>query len=605
MEIFVNKSDFIKTIPIQPGVYRFYAKDELDATNNKVSGELLYVGKAINLAKRVKSYFQKSQALSPRISLMVKKIYRIELTITDNEVSALLLENNLIKTLKPKYNIIFRDDKTYPLIRLTNHEYPKIDSYRGKNTGDNYFGPYPNAYAVRYTIDTIQNLFKLRTCSDSFFNHRSRPCMLYQIKRCTAPCVGYVGQEEYAKQVNLAIKFLQGDYNQIVTNLNRQMNQAANNLEFELAASIRDKISMLRQISTDQIMNNHKKPINADIVLAKSQGGKLFVYVINLRQGIYSGDCHFVLPNPDDDLPAVLAVFLEGHYLEQLAVNTIYVDTDLDDEFLQMFTAATKIKVTTKLPMQIKRLYTSMGQVNLGKVIDGANQNSQLSLAAERLAGILNINEIHRIECIDVSHTGGANAQASLVVYEDGVIDSSKYRRYNLPDSIGGDDLLGIKTMLERRLKAQNLALPQVILVDGGINQFNLVKNMLSVHELCDKIRVVSIYKGVRRDPKFDRVIIDQNLLLESDGEPLVFKLLQMLRDEAHRFAITGHRKKQIKTMAVSKINDIANIGDVKKRALITHFGSIRGVANASIEDLKQISGIGDSLASAIYYHFH
>jgi excinuclease ABC subunit C len=605
MEIFVNKLDFIKTLPVQPGVYRFYAKDELDTNNSRVSGELLYVGKAINLANRVKSYFQKSQALSPRISLMIKKIYRIELTITDNEVSALLLENNLIKSLKPKYNIIFRDDKTYPLIRLTKHEYPKIDSYRGKNTGDNYFGPYPNFYAVRYTIDTIQNLFKLRTCSDNFFNHRSRPCMLYQIKRCTAPCVGYVNAEEYANQVALAVRFLHGDYKQIVADLNQQMNMAAESLEFELAANIRDKIGLLQQLRQDQIINNHKQPINADVVLAKSHGAKLFVYLINLRQGIYSGDCNFVLPSPDDDQCGILKVFLEGYYLERQAVNTIYVDMDLDSEFLQIFTAATKIKVTGKMPAEVKRLYISMGQVNLNKVIDGASQNSQLSLAAERLAQILNLDNINRIECIDISHNRGTNAMASLVVYENSKIDNSKYRRYTLPDSVGGDDLLGIRTMLERRLKAQSLTLPEVIVVDGGINQFNLVKNILIAHGLCDKIRVVSIYKGERRDPKFDRVIIDQKLILEAAGEPVVFKLLQNLRDEAHRFAITGHRKKQVKSMTGSGINEIANIGNVKKRILIARFGSIRGIANASIEDLRQTNGIGDRLAKNIYYHFH
>lgn len=599
--------EFLKKIPNRPGVYRFYA-------NEGEKSELLYIGKAINLSKRVKSYFQKTTGQSPRISLMISRISEVELTITDNEASALILENSLIKSLKPKYNIIFRDDKSYPLIRVSEHEFPKIDVYRGKTNSrqNEYFGPYPNVQAVTHAINLIQKLFKLRTCVESVFKNRSRPCMLYQIKLCTAPCVGYVNSIEYRAQVDLALKFLRGNYQQIVADLTLQMNEKAASFEFEAAALIRDKITLLSSISKGQIINNHNQPITADVIIAKANANRIFIYLISLQHGIYSVDKHFVLNDPDSNLSRGLEVFFQNYYLEHQRTKLVYLKvlSDginnhlLDNDFLHMFYAATGVKILSVRSQMIKKI-SHMAEINLERVIRNASLDNELKLGADKLAGLLQLKTINRIECIDVSHNQGTNAIVSCVVYQDGKIDNSLYRRYSLPSGINGDDLAGMKHMLVRRFKAVDLALPEVIVVDGGITQFNMVKNLIDESGLCDKIRVVSIFKGEKRNPQYDRVIINASMVVGYKDDPLLFKLLQSLRDEAHRFAITGHRVLQIKTMAVSKLEDIAGIGVVKRSNLLRHFGGLKGVMQASVDELQQVTGISFALAQQIFAYFH
>lgn len=606
MELIVKEDkSFLKQIPNRPGVYRFYA-------SNEKGDELLYVGKAINLFKRVKSYFQKTIQQSPRISLMIAQIVRIEITIADNEASALILENNLIKSLKPKYNIIFRDDKSYPLIRVSGHQFPKIDVYRGKTNQkmNQYFGPYPNVPAVTHAINLIQKLFKLRTCADNVFANRSRPCVLYQIKLCTAPCVGYVNKEQYQSQVDLAIAFLKGNYTQIVTDLTNQMNEKAGHMEFEAAAAIRDRITLLSSISGSQIINNHNQPITADIVVAKSHSNQVFIYLISLQNGIYSGDKHFIINDPDANIRLVLEVFVQSYYLEHQTTKLIYLQIDekinrgLDSEFLQMFYAATKIRIISARSVMLRKI-SKMAEVNLERIIKNNNGDSELKISAAKLANLLGVESINRIECVDISHHQGANAVASCVVYQDGKIDNSLYRRYNLPATVGGDDLAGMKLMLERRLKAIDLPIPQVILIDGGITQFKMLKNLIQTSELCGKIRAVSIFKGESRNPQYDRVILNDLLVVGYRDDPGLFKLLQGLRDEAHRFAITGHRKAQIKTMTVSGLEKIPNVGAMKRKSLLTHFGGIKGVMQASVDELQQVTGVGLVLAEQIFAYFH
>ena len=612
MNIVVKEDkSFLKQIPNSSGVYRFYASTDKD-------DELLYVGKAINLFKRVKSYFQKTKEQSPRISLMIAQISRIEITITDNEASALILENNLIKSLKPKYNIIFRDDKSYPLIRISNHQFPRIDVYRGKTNQkiNQYFGPYPNAQAVTHAINLIQKLFKLRTCTDSFFSNRSRPCMLYQIKLCTAPCVGYVNNEQYQAQVDLAIQFLKGNYTQIVTELTDQMNEKAKHMEFEAAAAIRDKITLLGGIREPQVINNHNQPITADIVVAKKHSSQVFIYVISLQNGIYSGDKHFIITDPDANIGAVLEVFIQGYYLEHQHTKLVYLQIDedhapvtsnrpsIDNEFLHMFYAATKIRIISARSAMLRKIF-KMAEVNLERIIKNSNGDNEFKIAAAKLAKMLGIESVNRIECIDISHHHGANTVASCVVYQDGKIDNSLYRRYNLPATVGGDDLAGMKLMLERRLKAVDLPIPQVILIDGGITQFKMLKNLIQTSELCGKIRAVSIYKGENRNPQYDRVILNDLLVMGYSDDPGLFKLLQGLRDEAHRFAITGHRRAQIKTMTVSGLEKIPNVGVMKRKSLLAHFGGIKGVMQASVDELQQVTGVGLVLAKQIFAYFH
>lgn len=603
MEIIADKeTNFLKQIPRSPGVYRFYGKE---------NDELLYVGKAINLLKRVKSYFHKTLQQSPRINLMIAQIVRIEITITDNEVGALILENNLIKSLNPKYNIIFRDDKSYPLIRLSRHQFPRIDTYRGKTNEslNQYFGPYPNAQGATAAIELVQKLFKLRTCANNVFANRTRACMLYQIKRCTAPCVGSVTTAQYQTQVDLAVQFLRGNYAQLAADLDAQMHESALHMEFEAAALVRDKIALLNNIYQQQMINNHNQPLSADIVTAKSYLNRVFVYVISLINGIYSGDKHFIINDPDNNIGLVLEVFIQNYYLERQHTQRIYIQVDaknsvLDAEFLQMFHAATKIKIIQTRSRQLRAIY-KMAALNLGRIIANTSGDNELEVAAIGLAHLLELESIKRIECIDISHHQGANTVASCVVYQDGRIDKSLYRQYNLPDSVGGDDLAGMQLVLERRLKAVDTPLPQVILIDGGITQYNMLKNLIQSSAVCGKIRAVSIFKGEKRKAQYDQVIIDEHRRLGYSEAPGLFKLLQSLRDEAHRFAITRHRTAQIKTMTTSKLENIPNIGASKRRSLLTHFGSLGRVMQASIDELCQVSGIGRVLAKQIFVYLH
>ncbi len=593
MKIKITEEDFIKLLPHLPGVYRFY-----DITEN-----LLYVGKAIDLNKRVKSYFRKQNDTSPRIALMVSKISQIEFTITENETSALILENNLIKSLKPKYNIIFRDDKTYPFIRISKHDFPKIDYYRGKTNQQNmFFGPYPNATSVKETLDTIQRIFKLRTCSDGFFQSRQRPCILYQIKRCTAPCVNYVNKIEYASQIKLAINFLNGNFSEIINTLTVDMYAAAECMDFELAASLRDKISMMKQTQTSQIISTHETPLCADLIIHQVVSSQLFIYTIMVRNGIYIGDNHYVLDIIAEDWLNSLESFLDSYYIIGRNTDKIIVDTQLGQEFITFFKNALSIKIDNKITGNIEKLF-AMGRVNLLNIIE--NSKGNLNEAEIELSKLSGVEKIHRIECLDVSHNHGDDAVAGLVVYENGIIDNSKYRKYNLPSSVNGNDILAIETVLNRRFTSTTMMLPDIFLVDGGRAQFETVKNIVMKYELCGKIKVVSIFKGAGRDPKLDRLIFEDGNVVSYFDAPLVFKLMQGLRDEAHRFAITGHRKKQAKKMTASLVDDIPNIGSKKRKILLAHFGSVKNISNASVEDLQKVVGIGSLLANQIYLFFH
>ena len=602
MQILVSTPDFIKSLPHCPGVYRFYKK----AGDSASLGELLYVGKALNLYKRVKSYFQKSQTLSPRISLMVSKIHTIGITVTENEVSALILENNLIKNLKPKYNIIFRDDKSYPLLRLSNHTYPKLDSYRGKPNGkDNYFGPYPNGNAIRQNLDMIGRIFKLRTCTDSAFKNRTRPCVLYEIKRCTAPCVNLVSEVDYHNQVIQTIDFLNGKFAKVIDGLTTQMYDFAEQMEFEQAAVIRDRLGIIKHISANQIINNYNEPLSSDLLVCYNSANKVFIYLIILRNGLYIGDKHFILNNVDNDIASVFEIFLESYYLEDRSTKQIYCEFNLSSEFKDLFFKAVGIKIAPTKSTQVQKLY-QMGRLNLNRIIEQSSKG--LEANADKIAALLGIESLKRIECIDISHNHGENTVGGLVVYSDGIIDSSKYRKYNLNQdhnkvAINGNDLIAMETLLRRRLSNTEMPLPELIVIDGGKLQLEILKMVLIDMNLYDKIRCLGIYKGDHRNPLFDRLLLEDGRIISYDAS--VFGLLQSLRDEAHRFAITGHRKRQIKKMTTSVLSEIPNVGVQKKRALLAHFGSAMAIAGAKIEELEQVNGIGNILANHIYYFFH
>lgn len=613
MKIRTTDKDFLSKIPGNPGVYRFYAL--LDPITNQE--QLLYVGKALNLNKRVKSYFQKSTTLSPRISIMVRKIDRIEITVTENEASALILENNLIKSLKPKYNIIFRDDKTYPLIRISNNDFPRIDSYRGKpETQKRYFGPYPNVQALRHSLDMIQRLFKIRTCTEGMFKNRSRPCMLYQINRCTAPCVNLVSRDEYYKQIDLAIEFLKGNYKEIIDKLTKQMNALAITEDFESAAKIRDEIGLIKSMATKQIINDYKNPINTDIIITHEAMKKVFIYVIMVRGGVYVSDNNFVLDNPDSNLTEVFGIFLENYYITQISselnspnqsILEIHTKTEVSLDTREFLSK--KLIINNSFNTNLNHLY-HMGIDNLSRIIERNLNAENLVESANHLAQILQIEKINRIECIDVSHNQGQNTVASIVVFENNKMNNALYRRYNLSidnegNKINGNDLLAFKIVLSRRLENKETKLPEIIVVDGGMNQLNIAMDILSKYELDRVVKILAVFKGENRDPMKDSLILPNRHIIKATEDIKLFKLLHVLRDEAHRFAITGHRKKEAKRMSASKLDDIPNIGIRKKQDLIAHFGSSKNVANASIKDLESVAGIGSVIARQIYSYFH
>ena len=586
--------EFIKELPDSPGVYRYYDK----------AGELLYVGKANSLLKRVKSYFQKSMTLSPRIFLMVSKIHEIEITVTENETSALLLENNLIKTLKPRYNIIFRDDKSYPSLRISGHEYPRIEYFRGKSATDGMlFGPYPNATAVRESLDFLQKLFKLRTCNDASFANRSRACMLHQINLCSAPCVNKINRHEYRQNIDAAQEFLSGNYAHLIEQIAVKMYQAAENLDFEEAGIYRDQITMLKQLQSRQIISDSQTPLNCDIVLFRESDGWFFAYIILVRNGLYVGDKHFDhrLGCSFDELNQA---FWASYYADGDTPQLVFTSHLPDSQLQQLLHSSFKLNLR---PIGGGRIYElmQMGLANLEKIIEKIQIDHIYQAAANKLAQLLQLAIVVRVECYDTSHLQGNNAVASMVVYSAGKINHSLYRRYNLPQSINGDDLAALEYTLRRRLGNQELPLPEIILVDGGELQLKCTKNLLSELGLCGKIKAIAIFKGDNRDPLLDQIILSDKLRLEFRKEPLLFRFLQALRDEAHRFAITGHRKKQANQMSRSRLDDVPGIGAARRKMLIAFLGSAEAVAAASIEELQQVKGVGLNQALKIYNYFH
>lgn len=589
MIINTNQHNFLKLIPSNSGVYRF--RDQ--------QGLILYVGKAINLLKRIKSYFRNNKLLSPRIKLMVKQVFSIEITVTNSEHEALILEVNLIKSLKPKYNIIFRDDKTYPYIRFSKHQYPRIEYYRGKvRTSDKHFGPYTDSNATKKMIDIIQKVFLIRTCNDNYYNNRVRPCMLYQIKRCSAPCVGYVNQEEYKSTIKFAEQFLCGESKFLLEQLQGKMNQCANDLKFEESAKIRDIIFSIKDILKDQRVTINEK-INIDIIHYKVVDDLLYVYLIVIKNGVYINDNYFKIKINDNNIKHSIMILLENIYLNNDNNKKVYIDISFNKNENDYLKNVLNIFITNAMQKFINRLL-ELANDNLDKIIDKPNFID----GWKNLQKLCMLDNLNRIECIDISHHQGENCVGGVVVAENGDLKNSEYRRYNLNREFNGNDLMAIEYIVNKRYdKIDNL--PDILLIDGGIMQYNVVKNILLKNIKYDKIRVMAIFKGQNRDPKFDKLIVNAAVILEVNDSPAVFGLLQNLRDEAHRFAITGHRLKQEKKMSQTSLLEIPRVGTATRKLLLNHFGSVKSVANASIDDLKSIKGIGDDLADKIYSFFH
>lgn len=585
-----------------PGVYRML----------NGAGKVIYVGKALNLKKRVSSYFQKT-ALSPRTQLMITQVAQVETTVTRSEAEALLLENNLIKSLAPQYNILFRDDKSYPYIVLSEHRFPRLGFYRGTLERKNqYFGPYPNAGAVRESIQLLQKVFRLRTCEDNAFNNRSRPCLLYQIKRCTAPCVNLIDQATYRADVENAMLFLQGKQHRVLQILGQKMQKAADGRNYELAALYRDQLQSLSKIQEKQFVTSHHE-VDADIVACVARLGLLCVNVVMIRGGMHLGDKSFFPQNAEGYEPAAaLEAFLMQHYLDHKAPQTIIVNQPIDGNTLEAALsehAGHKVQIFSRTVGE-RRVWLNMAIQNATL----ATEQKSSSQAAQdaRMQSLLQVLElpasVQRIECFDISHTMGEATIGSCVVFDNLSMQSGEYRRYNVEGITPGDDVAAIREVLTRRYRkiaAGEGKVPDLILVDGGKGQVNAAKDILAELGLND-VYLIGVAKGEERKPGMEQLVFpgrEKPLQLGSDSSAL--HLIQQIRDEAHRFAIQGHRAKRAKSRITSSLEQISEVGSKRRQKLLARFGGLRGVLAASVDDLTLVDGISRRLAEKIYRELH
>jgi len=620
-----------------PGVYRFF--DE--------AGQILYVGKARNLKKRVSSYFQNKQ-LSPRIALMVGKITRYETTVTRTETEALILENNLIKELAPPFNILFRDDKSYPYVMLTGHQFPRLASYRGKvDKRNHYFGPFPNSWAVRNSVQILQKVFRLRTCEDSVFKNRSRPCLLHQIHRCSAPCVGRLSVEQYGQDVAQATRFLEGDHSRVLSELEKEMHLHSEAMEFEMAAVLRDRItdlsSVLQQQSMDTVAEGEG---DVDIIAVAQMEGMVCVNLAMVRGGRHLGDRAYFpkgLRTISGELPAapeILEAFIAQHYLEESIDNATAGTTNLipavlvlnhtlqslsDDvstlsdippeDLHELLNVQAGRKITfLHQPQGQRRHWLAMAEGNAKialtkRLVETGGQLARARALADILALDLESLEQLRIECFDISHTSGEATQASCVVYAKNAMQSSEYRRFNIKDITPGDDYAAMRQVLHRRYaNFQELPIekiPQVILIDGGKGQVEMARQVLSEFGM-DVGLIVGVAKGEGRKVGLETLIFaDGRPALELGIDSAALLLVAQIRDEAHRFAITGMRAKRAKARTVSRLEEIEGIGAKRRQKLLARFGGIKGVANASIEEIASVEGVSLTLAEQIYRQLH
>ena len=647
----------VAALPALPGVYRYF-----DA-----AGGVLYVGKARNLKKRVSNYFQKNHG-GTRIGHMVTKIARMETTVVRSEAEALLLENNLIKTLNPRFNILFRDDKSYPYLKLATHEFARVAYYRGAvEKKHKYFGPYPSAWAVKESILLLQKVFKLRTCEDTVFNHRSRPCLLYQIKRCSAPCVGHIAAADYAQDVANAEKFLQGETQAMLTGLEQNMLAHADKLEFEKAAELRNQMSALSKVLHQQSMEIGGDK-DVDILAVKVQGGKACVNLAMVRGGRHLGDRPYFPTHIENAVDAaeldaefdaeetlaakakslealVLEAFIAQHYIDVPVPALLVCSEPVDKQLIAALIAQSGVKFAAiHQPREQRRIWLDMAvknaELQLARLL--AEQGSQLARTralAEAMDLSLDDLAALRIECFDISHTAGEATQASCVVFQEHKMQSTQYRRYNIDGITPGDDYAAMRQVLMRRYKKwgsdskfadqpageeaelraaaklesdphffknNHARLPDLVLVDGGKGQVSMAREVFTELGL-DLGLIAGVEKGEGRKVGLEELVFADGrdkIYLGRDSAALM--LIAQIRDEAHRFAITGMRAKRasVRTGA-SKLEDIEGIGPKKRASLLQRFGGIRAIASASAEDIATVDGISKELADEIYRALH
>jgi excinuclease ABC subunit C len=598
---------FLATLTELPGVYRMLGAD----------GGVLYVGKAKNLKKRVASYFRDNLS-SPRIAHMVSQIAAIETTVTRTEAEALLLENNLIKSLTPRYNILFRDDKSYPYIVLSRGPYPRLGFFRGNpDRKADYYGPYPSSWAVRDSIQLLQKMFRLRTCEDTVFANRSRPCLLYQIKRCSGSCVDLITPEDYATDVQLAAMFLAGKQQEVTRRLTQAMEAASAQLAFELAAIYRDQIQSLHQVQEKQFVSSSKGE-DVDIVVAAKEGGQLCVNLAMVRGGRHLGDRPLFPSNAGESTAAeAIAAFIRQHYAVHPAPARLLV-LPLPNEEEEADSATTLAELAGRpVPIQEGRTLAQKAWIEM------ALQNARLAILArnqatarqeQRLTALreaLQLAEpISRIECFDISHTMGEKAVASCVVYDGNQMKKSDYRRFNIRDITPGDDYAALRQAVTRRYagvaNGEGVA-PDLILIDGGKGQVAAAWTALADLGLSH-LNLLGVAKGEERKPGLESLIFP-----EADGQPPLnlpsdhpaLHLIQEVRDEAHRFAITGHRAQRGKARKTSTLESLPGVGPARRKALVARFGGIAGVLAASVEQLAEVSGISRDMAEKIHSALH
>ena len=594
---------FCAGLPGLPGVYRMLGE----------GGEPLYVGKARDLKRRVGSYFNRSAAISPRIQMMLGQVASIEVTATRSEAEALLLENNFIKSLAPRYNILFRDDKSYPYLMITGHAIPRIGFHRGaKDRRDRYFGPFPHAHAVREAIQLLQRVFRLRTCEDSAFENRSRPCLLHQIRRCTAPCTGLISPERYGQDVRNAVLFLEGREADVIGALTEKMAAAAAARNYEEAATYRDQIRALSRVQARQYVES-ERGVDADVVSCVLEGGIACVNLVMIRGGRHVGDRSFFPQNAEGAAAGeVLAAFLAQHYLEQPVPPLILTSEEFDR-------AALEEALSERAPRGTQILSPTYGERRVW--LDMARKNAELAIThreRERstqeartaaLREALGLPEsAQRIECFDVSHTMGEAAVASCVVYDHHALQKSEYRRYNIRDITPGDDYAAMRQALARRYErvtAEAGKIPDLILIDGGKGQVGAAKAALIELGLND-VGVVGVAKGPQRKPGLEELVIEaEGRCMTLPPQHPGLHLIQSIRDEAHRFAIVGHRARRGRSRTTSSLNEIPGVGAKRRQRLLAHFGGLREVHAAAVDELCKVDGISRGLAEQIYRHLH
>jgi len=617
----------VAALPGLPGVYRYF-----DA-----QGSVLYVGKARDLKKRVSSYFHKNHG-GTRIGHMVGKIARLETTVVRSEAEALLLENNLIKALAPRYNILFRDDKSYPYLKIVSGAFPRIAYYRGAvDQKHRYFGPYPSAWAVKESIQLLQKVFRLRTCEDTVFANRTRPCLLYQIKRCSGPCVKMIDAADYARDVANAERFLLGGEQETLDALQAQMMARADALEFEKAAEIRDQIGALSRVLHRQAVedNSGVTTKDADVLAVRVEGGKACVNLAMVRGGRHLGDRPYfpahvedgtVLAGDEDEgAPQaspevqVLEAFIAQHYLDAPVPPLLITSHAVDKSLIEALAATSGVRVTAQhQPREARRAWLDMciqgAQLKLAQLLaEEGSQKSRTRALVDALDLAADNLDTFRIECFDISHTAGEATQASCVVFENHRMQNAQYRRYNIEGITGGDDYAAMRQVLTRRYaklaegaSSGSARLPDLVLVDGGRGQVAMAREVFE--ELgIDLGLIVGVEKGEGRKVGLEELVF-------ADGRPKVWlgrdsaalMLVAQIRDEAHRFAITGMRARRASVRTGgSRLEEIPGVGPRKRARLLQRFGGVRGVGQASVDDLASVDGISRELAEEIYRALH